>query len=262
MATLYGDRLQAKVAKKPPQEKGEMVKIEEIDAECDDDCCEIDPDEFARKVQLKVSDEVILVAAKGKIKVEANQPEGFGNLLDLSDSDNNLHPHHEYAAGDRMDNPYEIDEDKTTLEKLDDGEDKYIGDDLKVDEGDRCREKVIPVKISVKSEPEEHGAIGEEAAYDLLPEINGFSHKLFPAERRVFDEEDKDDVVVVALRDFPHPRHLCAKFPFDKTSHESRCRKCYCSVCEVPVSSCLNWKGTEGHCHATKLTKLSQNPSP
>jgi hypothetical protein len=70
MTTLYGDRLQAKVAKKPPQEKGEMVKIEEeIDAESDDDCCEIDPDEFARKVQLKVSDEVILVAAKGQVDI-------------------------------------------------------------------------------------------------------------------------------------------------------------------------------------------------
>uniref|UniRef100_A0A0E0IWV1 Uncharacterized protein n=1 Tax=Oryza nivara TaxID=4536 RepID=A0A0E0IWV1_ORYNI len=162
-----------------------MVKIEEeIDAESDDDCCEIDPDEFARKVQLKVSDEVILVAAKGQIKVDANQPEGFGNLLDLSDSDNNLQPHHEYAAGDRMDHPYEIDEDKTTLEKL-------------VDEGDRCREEVIPVKISVKSEPEEHGVIGEEDAYDLLPEINGFSEQLFPDERRAFDEEDDDDVVVI-----------------------------------------------------------------
>ncbi|KAF2914941.1 hypothetical protein DAI22_10g201800 [Oryza sativa Japonica Group] len=150
-----------------------MVKIEEeIDAESDDDCCEIDPDEFARKVQLKVSDEVILVAAKGQ-------------------------PHHEYAAGDRMDHPYEIDEDKTTLEKLVDGEDKYRADDLQVDEGDRCREEVIPVKISVKSEPEEHGVIGEEDAYDLLPEINGFSEQLFPDERRVFDEEDDDDVVVI-----------------------------------------------------------------
>ncbi|EAY79614.1 hypothetical protein OsI_34756 [Oryza sativa Indica Group] len=175
-----------------------MVKIEEeIDAESDDDCCEIDPDEFARKVQLKVSDEVILVAAKGQIKVDANQPEGFGNLLDLSDSDNNLQAHHEYAAGDRMDHPYEIDEDKTTLEKLVDGEDKYRADDLQVDEGDRCREEVIPVKISVKSEPEEHGVIGEEDAYDLLPEINGFSEQLFPDERRVFDEEDDDDVVVI-----------------------------------------------------------------
>lgn len=96
-----------------------------------------------------------------------------------------------------MDHPYEIDEDKTTLEKLVDGEDKYRADDLQVDEGDRCREEVIPVKISVKSEPEEHGVIGEEDAYDLLPEINGFSEQLFPDERRVFDEEDDDDVVVI-----------------------------------------------------------------
>ncbi|CAM0956091.1 unnamed protein product [Alopecurus aequalis] len=67
-----------------------------------------------------------------------------------------------------------------------------------------------------------------------------------------------DEVVVVAakgpvaLRDFPHPRNLCANFPFDTTPHENRCCKCYCNLCEVPASSCLEWKGTEGHCHATK----------
>ncbi|KAL6906347.1 hypothetical protein ACP4OV_003948 [Aristida adscensionis] len=55
---------------------------------------------------------------------------------------------------------------------------------------------------------------------------------------------------MVALRDFPHPRHLCGNFPFDKTPHESRCNK-------IPASSCLKWKGTEGHCHTTKQT---QNP--
>ncbi|KAM3409270.1 hypothetical protein ACQJBY_001934 [Aegilops geniculata] len=69
---------------------------------------------------------------------------------------------------------------------------------------------------------------------------------------------DDDDVVVVAakgpvaLKDFPHPRYLCGNYPFDTTPHESRCRKCYCSLCEVPASSCLEWKGTEGHCHGTK----------
>lgn len=27
----------------------------------------------------------------------------------------------------------------------------------------------------------------------------------------------------VACRDYPHSRHLCLKFPFNKTSHESHC---------------------------------------
>ncbi|XP_048326263.1 RPM1 interacting protein 13 isoform X2 [Ziziphus jujuba] len=29
--------------------------------------------------------------------------------------------------------------------------------------------------------------------------------------------------VVVACRDYPHPRHLCQKFPFETTPHESCC---------------------------------------
>ncbi|KAF0930669.1 hypothetical protein E2562_034198 [Oryza meyeriana var. granulata] len=164
--------------------KGEMEKIEEgIDADSDDDCCEIDPCRVRQEGQLKVSDDVILVAAKGQ---------GFSNALDIPDSDNNLHLLHEYAAGDRMDYPYEVDED----DKLDNGEDKYGADVLQVDEDGRCTEKVIPYRIPVKCETEDSDAIGEEDAYDLLPDINGFSHQLFPDERGVFDEEDDDDVVV------------------------------------------------------------------
>uniref|UniRef100_J3N547 Uncharacterized protein n=1 Tax=Oryza brachyantha TaxID=4533 RepID=J3N547_ORYBR len=175
-----------------------MVKIEEeID---DDDCCEIDPEEFAKKVQFRVFDDVILVAAKGPIKVEMNPPEGFPTSLDASDSGNDLHLHHEHAAGDHMDIPFEVDED----DKLDNGEGKHRADVLQVDEDGRCPEKVISDKVPVKCEPEDHDAAGEDDAYDLLPDINGFSHELFPDERRVFDEEDDDDVVVVR-RDAPEP---------------------------------------------------------
>lgn len=31
------------------------------------------------------------------------------------------------------------------------------------------------------------------------------------------------NLLQVACRDYPHPRHLCAKFPFSSTQHESRC---------------------------------------
>ncbi|XP_039785062.1 uncharacterized protein LOC120651585 isoform X2 [Panicum virgatum] len=57
--------------------------------------------------------------------------------------------------------------------------------------------------------------------------------------------KETDDVILVAakgkvaLRDFPHPRHLCGNFPFDKTPHESLCGKCYCSLCDVPASNCM-----------------------
>ena len=48
-----------------------MVKIvdveEQPDGSDDDDCVEIDPAEFAKKLNLKETDDVILVAAKGKV---------------------------------------------------------------------------------------------------------------------------------------------------------------------------------------------------
>eukprot|EP00268_Persea_americana_P049817 TRINITY_DN5361_c0_g3_i2.p1 TRINITY_DN5361_c0_g3~~TRINITY_DN5361_c0_g3_i2.p1 ORF type:complete len:176 (+),score=23.52 TRINITY_DN5361_c0_g3_i2:50-529(+) len=57
---------------------------------------------------------------------------------------------------------------------------------------------------------------------------------------------------LVACRDYPHSRHLCAKFPFDKTPHESYCEQCYCYVCDAPAP-CKDWKGIEQeHCHASE----------
>ncbi|KAF8412809.1 hypothetical protein HHK36_000780 [Tetracentron sinense] len=72
------------------------------------------------------------------------------------------------------------------------------------------------------------------------------------------DDDDAPDLSVVsergqvACRDYPHSRHLCVKFPFDKTPHESYCEKCYCYVCDS-IAPCKSWRGYEtGHCHATE----------
>ncbi|XP_072957906.1 uncharacterized protein [Typha angustifolia] len=64
----------------------------------------------------------------------------------------------------------------------------------------------------------------------------------------------------VALRDFPHPRHLCGNRPFATTSHEIYCAKCYCLVCEKPAPQCQEWKGSDGHCHITeRVDKVNIN---
>uniref|UniRef100_A0A6V7QVQ5 Uncharacterized protein n=1 Tax=Ananas comosus var. bracteatus TaxID=296719 RepID=A0A6V7QVQ5_ANACO len=55
----------------------------------------------------------------------------------------------------------------------------------------------------------------------------------------------------VALRDFPHPRHLCANFPFNTSPHESYCSQCFCYACEV-AAPCKQWEGTYGHCDVSK----------
>lgn len=70
------------------------------------------------------------------------------------------------------------------------------------------------------------------------------------------DEEEEDLSILaekgpVACRDYPHSRHLCAKYPFKKTPHESYCPQCYCYVCDV-VAPCSYWKrSAAAHCHAT-----------
>ncbi|KAL3521723.1 hypothetical protein ACH5RR_019872 [Cinchona calisaya] len=53
----------------------------------------------------------------------------------------------------------------------------------------------------------------------------------------------------VACRDYPHSRHVCVKYPFGQTPHDSYCHLCYCFVCDV-AAPCKNWTGASGHCHA------------
>ncbi|KAL0459342.1 UNVERIFIED_CONTAM: hypothetical protein Slati_0561400 [Sesamum latifolium] len=70
---------------------------------------------------------------------------------------------------------------------------------------------------------------------------------------------DDDDLKIVgekgevACRDFPHPRHLCVRFPFASTRHALYCGQCHCYVCDSPAP-CSEW-GTGfsivDHCHAT-----------
>ncbi|KAG5050284.1 hypothetical protein JHK85_011387 [Glycine max] len=66
-------------------------------------------------------------------------------------------------------------------------------------------------------------------------------------------DSSADDVSViaekgqVACRDYPHSRHLCLKFPFTTTPHESYCEMCYCYVCDT-AAPCKDWKGW--HCNA------------
>ncbi|XXG44141.1 hypothetical protein AAC387_Pa01g4016 [Persea americana] len=68
-----------------------------------------------------------------------------------------------------------------------------------------------------------------------------------------------DDLLIVgekgqlSLRDYPHPRHLCAKFPFTTTPHDKHCDLCHCYVCDLRAP-CIHW-GTgvinTDHCHST-----------
>ncbi|XP_038973173.1 uncharacterized protein LOC103715432 [Phoenix dactylifera] len=71
--------------------------------------------------------------------------------------------------------------------------------------------------------------------------------------------DGSDDLLIVgekgqlACRDFPHPRHLCANFPFSTTSHEKHCNLCHCYVCDSPAP-CIYWgngSASTDHCHST-----------
>ncbi|KAI3772939.1 hypothetical protein L6452_04135 [Arctium lappa] len=73
------------------------------------------------------------------------------------------------------------------------------------------------------------------------------------------DGDDSDDLLVVsekgqvACRDYPHPRHLCIKFPFSSTPNQTHCNQCYCYVCDS-LAPCVYWGNGSAvldHCLAT-----------
>ncbi|XP_031484247.1 uncharacterized protein LOC116253538 [Nymphaea colorata] len=77
----------------------------------------------------------------------------------------------------------------------------------------------------------------------------------------------------VACRDFPHPRHLCVRFPFKTSPHEKHCDLCHCYVCDSPAP-CVYWGtgfSSGDHCHSSdseekwrtqrKAFRLAQLPS-
>ncbi|KAJ4867693.1 RPM1 interacting protein 13 [Raphanus sativus] len=81
------------------------------------------------------------------------------------------------------------------------------------------------------------------------------------------EADDDDEVLVVgqkgeiACRDFPHPRHSCAKYSFNSTSHESYCDMCHCYVCDIPAPCpywCVALSGVD-HCHANDKDKTWMN---
>ncbi|XP_054779783.1 uncharacterized protein LOC129287594 isoform X2 [Prosopis cineraria] len=65
-------------------------------------------------------------------------------------------------------------------------------------------------------------------------------------------------VLMIACRDYPHPRHHCATFPFSSTPHERHCEKCHCYVCDLPAP-CPKWGvgfSSTDHCHATEKVEM------
>ncbi|XP_010268203.1 PREDICTED: uncharacterized protein LOC104605228 [Nelumbo nucifera] len=89
--------------------------------------------------------------------------------------------------------------------------------------------------------------------------------KLALKDNKKKDEDSQEISVIaergqVACRDYPHSRHLCVKFPFDKTPHEKYCEQCYCYVCDT-IAPCISWiRGAQqGHCHATEHDFIWKN---
>ncbi|XBJ17059.1 hypothetical protein VPH35_008554 [Triticum aestivum] len=166
-----------------------MVKILEIglgrlDAEEDDDCCEIDPAEFAKKVNRKASDDddVVVVAAKGpiKVKVELDWSEHSAETLDgRANSNGGLHGR---IAGDRLDNPLKIEEDEPTIHQMGPleakpdvksipGEPLLVMSDSELPFGGLFAD-MCPVKSELEDGNGGAGAVGEPIKEEIIPDMS------------------------------------------------------------------------------------------
>lgn len=61
-----------------------------------------------------------------------------------------------------------------------------------------------------------------------------------------------DDIQVTGVagksRDYPHPRSMCTKHPFNASlstsalNYTPTCAQCYCYICDIPVADCKEWR--------------------
>ncbi|KAM3409271.1 hypothetical protein ACQJBY_001934 [Aegilops geniculata] len=171
------------------QRRAAMVKILEIgggrlDAEEDDDCCEIDPAEFAKKLNLKASDDddVVVVAAKGpiKVKVEVDQSEHSAETIPIiANGNGGLHGR---IAGDHLDNPYEIDEDEPAIHLM----------------------ESVEAKPDVKSTPVEPLLVMSDSE---LP-FGGLFADMSPVKREPEDGNGADKLFAETIPDVPLPKSI------------------------------------------------------
>ncbi|KAG2243719.1 hypothetical protein Bca52824_094447 [Brassica carinata] len=97
--------------------------------------------------------------------------------------------------------------------------------------------------------------------------LDGDPYKTKEKETTLHTCEADDDILVlgqkgeIACRDFPHPRHACAEYPFNSTPHDKYCDMCHCYVCDIRAP-CLHWCigfHTIDHCHANDKDQIWKN---
>lgn len=140
------------------------------------------------------------------------------------------------------------------------------------DDGDADDDEVLvvgeynPPKPKSKSVPLKCNSGGGVGADDDCVVLDGDPDKPVAAANDPVSESEDDVIVVgqtgqIACRDYPHPRHLCVKFPFGSTPHGDHCHLCHCYVCDS-LAPCAHW-GTGinqfDHCHATDKVGMWKN---
>lgn len=127
-------------------------------------------------------------------------------------------------------------------------------DDVVVVDGDSCDSTI---KKQNFAESNEAKCVSENNSDDDCLVLDANPDNSVAAVNELGNESDDLRIVwekgQIACRDYPHPRHLCANFPFSTTAHEQYCNLCHCYVCDSRAP-CIYW-GTGAiftdHCNST-----------
>ncbi len=137
---------------------------------------------------------------------------------------------------------------------------------------DTPRTHIGKIKIKLEFEPKQFGEAnyGEEVVEVMPPEAAppepiDLDHGTASKGKRKFDDafqngtgndDDDDEIQFVGgnmqvAADMPHQREACPRCPFQRfknvPANSTFCPNCYCFICEIKASECLEWKE---HCHA------------
>ncbi|KAL5712103.1 hypothetical protein ACHQM5_014305 [Ranunculus cassubicifolius] len=139
-------------------------------------------------------------------------------------------------------------------------EDELLNDMLR-QENEDSDEVVVVGEVSGGNSKERQSKNGDSDDDECLI-LDGDPDKILEVENGDGNDEDELQVVgekgQIACRDYPHPRHLCARYPFSSNPHEKYCDLCHCYVCDTRAP-CKHWGtgvSSHDHCHSSDKEEI------
>lgn len=181
-------------------------------------------------------------------------------VFDISSDDDDEDPLRDIGS---IDSNYDWISDLFTEDEGEEERDDDDDDDRDDDDDDDDDDVVVVDEVMANPEKKRKKVDADDDVDDDCLVLEGDPDKPVEVERDGNARDDEDLVITsekgqIACRDYPHARHLCAKFLFASTPHEQHCYQCHCYVCDS-LAPCIYWgsgSSDSDHCHSTDQDPL------